>query len=639
MPMSRSLSTSVARNGSRSAIHQAGLGRTSNHAQPTQHSARSKFSTGYTHRSALHCGATAAAPMPTPILTPPTRHGDFIVYNDPLTFVVEGNADGDLSMSPVKRQRLDVRDTSKVPLPATSFVTEQQGSSSVVPTPSSSFSSGLAATSCQTSYCSSDLPRCGQDMSRQTSMSSTSVLGAFDMLRVGSVASFATTASASCVPFPFSLDDQEQQQPEQGSLCPSGTASVVSCTTKKPASSSAGTTTSFFGDSALFDNIGCFADDLCLSGQVAFPFSDVSDECPSMWPQAYGGDKTSFGSEQKMERIDSQSSNTGSFDSSISASAERKASERRRKHIENSSKQLIAPKAALQSESRSSGTLGADSHDSSAKPSKQAIAKVLCRRRKHDKLECESCKQQFRGEHELRRHVDRVHTTTRKVWICVEPAAGECEWWPTRPLSICKQCKQGKQYNVYYNAAAHIRRAHFHPRKRGRRPRGEDRESRAGKAGGDSPSIDWLKKHGWLKEIEITIEPIRETTIAEQSQDLSRAEEDIGFSADDDLDADRYEAASSSHSFDVQQEAFCVQALNLALFPLHLASEGESSDASWFDGLAFVAPSLTQSFSAPGAMQLHTSMSQSALPGEIFDFDEETTYEYHAGYPGFESSL
>jgi hypothetical protein len=104
----------------------------------------------------------------------------------------------------------------------------------------------------------------------------------------------------------------------------------------------------------------------------------------------------------------------------------------------------------------------------------------------------------------LRRHFERAHAQCRRVWICVDPNNSTKEGWrPARPLTICKQCKQQKQYNVYYNAAAHLRRAHFCPRKRGRKARGEERESRAGKAGGDWPPIDWLKANGWLKEIEV----------------------------------------------------------------------------------------------------------------------------------------
>ncbi|KAK4937572.1 hypothetical protein LTR66_015180, partial [Elasticomyces elasticus] len=58
------------------------------------------------------------------------------------------------------------------------------------------------------------------------------------------------------------------------------------------------------------------------------------------------------------------------------------------------------------------------------------------------------------------------------------------------------------RYAVYYNAAAHVRRAHFRPKKRGRRPKGEVREGE-GEAGGraDEPKIEWLKANGWLMEL------------------------------------------------------------------------------------------------------------------------------------------
>ncbi|KAK4959522.1 hypothetical protein LTR66_013081, partial [Elasticomyces elasticus] len=60
------------------------------------------------------------------------------------------------------------------------------------------------------------------------------------------------------------------------------------------------------------------------------------------------------------------------------------------------------------------------------------------------------------------------------------------------------------RYAVYYNAAAHVRRAHFRPRKRGRRPKGEVRVGLGeGEAEGraDEPKIEWLKKNGWLMEL------------------------------------------------------------------------------------------------------------------------------------------
>ena len=130
-------------------------------------------------------------------------------------------------------------------------------------------------------------------------------------------------------------------------------------------------------------------------------------------------------------------------------------------------------------------------------------------RPQHPKFYCESCgdfPNGFRGEHELRRHWDRCHHSVKKVWICTQPRS-RTEWSPRKPLSDCKYCRQQKKYNVYYNAAAHLLRAHFNPRKRGRKAQGEQRVSRAGKAGDDWPSIDWLKANGWLQEIEMTWVP------------------------------------------------------------------------------------------------------------------------------------
>jgi hypothetical protein len=45
-----------------------------------------------------------------------------------------------------------------------------------------------------------------------------------------------------------------------------------------------------------------------------------------------------------------------------------------------------------------------------------------------------------------------------------------------------------------------LRRAHFHPRKRGRK--GKNDEKRGGIGGGDHPAMDWLKQY-WIKETEV----------------------------------------------------------------------------------------------------------------------------------------
>jgi hypothetical protein len=76
---------------------------------------------------------------------------------------------------------------------------------------------------------------------------------------------------------------------------------------------------------------------------------------------------------------------------------------------------------------------------------------------------------------------------------------------------------------MYYNAAAHLRRAHFCPRKRGRIAKIEERDIRAGKGGGDWPSIEWLKANGWLQEIEVG-----SAGIMPPNQDASCLSEDSG---------------------------------------------------------------------------------------------------------------
>jgi hypothetical protein len=131
--------------------------------------------------------------------------------------------------------------------------------------------------------------------------------------------------------------------------------------------------------------------------------------------------------------------------------------------------------------------------------------KATYQRPTHDKIGCKLCDREgFRGVHELQRHVDREHKTTIKKWICVEPPEPGHPT-PVVPLSKCKACHQLKrEYCAYYNAAAHLRRTHFKPKKSVRTKVGtkiEDGEKRGGKGGGDWPPMSELRL--WMKEIEV----------------------------------------------------------------------------------------------------------------------------------------
>ncbi|QSZ37583.1 hypothetical protein DSL72_008681 [Monilinia vaccinii-corymbosi] len=159
-----------------------------------------------------------------------------------------------------------------------------------------------------------------------------------------------------------------------------------------------------------------------------------------------------------------------------------------------------------------------DSKDGSNE--KVAIEKRAYQRPKHERVFCKLCEEHpdgFRGEHELRRHCDRQHKKMVKKWVCVEPPSGQGREKPVLPLSKCKACAtQKKKYGAYYNAAAHLRRAHFKPKSKGRNKSSkvEDSQKRGGKAGGDWPPMSELKN--WFKEVE---EPAADYTRQEEEDE------------------------------------------------------------------------------------------------------------------------
>ena len=121
-------------------------------------------------------------------------------------------------------------------------------------------------------------------------------------------------------------------------------------------------------------------------------------------------------------------------------------------------------------------------------------------RPQHPKVFCDQCNikpEGFRGPHELRRHVENKHTPTRTVWICKDRSPDQ------KFLSKCKACLDGKEYGAYYNAAAHLRRIHFHARGKGKKGKGSLKDKpRGGDGGGDDPPMEIIKL--WIEASQVT---------------------------------------------------------------------------------------------------------------------------------------
>lgn len=231
-------------------------------------------------------------------------------------------------------------------------------------------------------------------------------------------------------------------------------------------------------------------------------------------------DSGSFGA--KMEKSDSNESNSSSSS---------RSKLRLKIQNENALSRPLAPRGgdgnAMSRSNSSQSMLRSDSKDGQ---DKVAISKPTYQRPKHDRVYCKQCESHpegFRGEHELRRHQDREHKKFIKKFICVQPT-GEGRLKPILPLSKCKACGQlQRKYGAYYNAAAHLRRAHFKPKASKGRGKGlkDVEEKRGGKGGGDWPSMTELKH--WMKEVEVVaIENDASQQEQEEEADLSDNEVD-----------------------------------------------------------------------------------------------------------------
>ena len=232
------------------------------------------------------------------------------------------------------------------------------------------------------------------------------------------------------------------------------------------------------------------------------------------------------------------------------------------------------------------------------------IAKAPYVRPTHDKVKCAQCDEHpegFRGEHELRRHTERAHSVLRKAFVCIDISPNE------QFLASCKACRNNKKYNAYYNAAAHLRRAHFNPKPKGRKGKGsiKPEEKRGGKGGGNEPSMEILKL--WMKEIDDIVPQNMPPYEDEEEEDLMHGVSDT-----------------------VVQKAY-LQQPHGNLFSQHsFAPSTPSLNAPNVNADAYTPPMFTTpapAHKSPYTAPLHLARSQHALAAndpDILDFSQST---------------
>ncbi|KAF3923212.1 hypothetical protein ABW20_dc0110139 [Dactylellina cionopaga] len=117
---------------------------------------------------------------------------------------------------------------------------------------------------------------------------------------------------------------------------------------------------------------------------------------------------------------------------------------------------------------------------------------LLSRKRKRQKKQwchlCNDHKEGFRGPHELARHMNIQHQTKKTVFIVYDDSP------EGNMLKDCKHCSRRKIYGQDYNAACHLRRAHFNKRLKTDTP--EEREYK--QLHPDMPPMEELRP--WLRK-------------------------------------------------------------------------------------------------------------------------------------------
>ncbi|PUU82226.1 hypothetical protein B9Z19DRAFT_1075542 [Tuber borchii] len=129
----------------------------------------------------------------------------------------------------------------------------------------------------------------------------------------------------------------------------------------------------------------------------------------------------------------------------------------------------------------------------------------------HPRVKCKFCNESpdgFRGDHELRRHMEREHSRLRKMFV-IKDVSEDGQF-----LAKCKACQSGKKYGQDYNAAAHLRRQHFN--------HGTDEKKKKGSFNTSYPDMAELRK--WMNEVEVVVDDGEYFTEELQATDVSKAD-------------------------------------------------------------------------------------------------------------------
>ncbi|KAH8732968.1 hypothetical protein GQ44DRAFT_13549 [Phaeosphaeriaceae sp. PMI808] len=259
-------------------------------------------------------------------------------------------------------------------------------------------------------------------------------------------------------------------------------------------------------------------------------FSPTQSISTSAQTLVYSDNDMPYLAEDMQRSASTTSSESNASDASAPYSICSRQSRRDREINAQAAARKIAPKAVENNDETESAPSNAQmaeitSEDGSSK-TVGVISKTPYVRPKHAKIMCNQCNERaegFRGTHELDRHVARAHAPKRKGFICVDFSNDK------KFLANCKHCRNKKVYGAYYNAAAHLRRAHFHPRKRGRK--GKNDEKRGGIGGGDHPPMDLLKTH-WIKEVEVDNNPSSPYSVSDDAAEAADNSYDAPFDMD-----------------------------------------------------------------------------------------------------------